>query len=111
MKRIWQALLYSLSGFCFAWKDEAAFRQEVYAALVLVPLAFLLAPNRIALVLMLGSIALVFIVELLNTAVEASINRIGPEIHPLSKKAKDVASAAVMAALLNVVLVWGLLLL
>lgn len=110
MIRLWQALLYSLSGLVVAWHDEEAFRQEMVLAAVMLPLAFWLAPSLIALLLMVGSVLLVLVVELLNTAVEATINRIGPEIHPLSKKAKDTASAAVLIALLNAGLVWGALL-
>ena len=89
MIRIWKAWLYSLAGLRAAWRDEAAFRQEIMLAAVLVPLAFFLASDRISLVLMVGCVLLVLVVELLNTAIEAAINRISTEIHPLAKKAKD----------------------
>lgn len=111
MKRIWKAFLYSLSGFALAWRDEAAFRQEVLLALVLCPLAFGLAPDNISLALMLASVLLVLGVELLNTGIEAAIDRMGEERHPQSKKAKDVASAAVLLSLVNVAVVWAVLLL
>lgn len=89
-----------------AWRDEPAFRQEAVLAAVMLPAACFLAPDKFSLLLMTGSVLLVLALELVNTAVEASINRIGPEIHPLSKKAKDAASAAVLIALLNAGLVW-----
>ena len=110
MKRLWLAFLFSLDGLRAALRDEAAFRQEIIASVVLVPLAFYLAPNRISLVLMVGSLLLVLLTELLNTAIESAINRIGPELHPFAKKAKDTASAAVLIALVNVAFVWACLL-
>ena len=76
----------------------------------MVPAAFFLAPDKISLVLMIGSVLLVLAIELVNTAIEAAINRIGSEIHPLSKKAKDAGSAAVLIALVNVGVVWVVLL-
>lgn len=106
MKHLWNAFLYSLSGLTAAWRDEPAFRQEAVLAVVAIPLAFYIAPNGISLALMTGSILLVLIVELLNTAIEATTNRIGADIHPLVKKAKDTASAAVLVALVNTVVVW-----
>jgi diacylglycerol kinase (ATP) len=111
MKRLWFAFLYSLSGLAAAWRDEAAFRQEVILAAVVIPWAIILAPNKLSLLLMIGSVLLVLVLELLNTAVEACINRIGPEIHPLSKKAKDTASAAVFIGLAHMLLVWSVILL
>lgn len=110
MKRIWLAFLYSIYGLTAAWRDEAAFRQEVVLAAIMLPAAFFLAPDKIALLLMVGSVLLVLALELLNTAVEASINRIGLEIHPLAKKAKDTASAAVLVALINAGFVWTVIL-
>ncbi len=106
MNRIIKAFFYSLAGLKAAWKDEEAFRQEVLLSALLIPLAFFLAPDKISLILMVGSVVLVLVVELLNTAVEAAINRISSEIHPLSKKAKDTASAAVLLSLLMVGFVW-----
>ena len=106
MKRLWKAFFYSLHGILAAWKDEPAFRQEILLFFVLIPCAIYFAPDKISLILMLGSLFLVLIVELLNTAIEATVNRIGEEIHPLAKKAKDTASAAVLFALVNLVVVW-----
>lgn len=110
MKRIWLAFLYSIHGFIAAWRDERAFKEEVVLAAVMIPAAFYVAPDKISLILMIGSVLLVLALELVNTAVEAAIDRIGPEIHPLSKKAKDAASAAVLIALINTGLVWGIIL-
>jgi diacylglycerol kinase (ATP) len=106
MSRIIKAFFYSLAGIKAAWQDEAAFRQEALLAAILIPLAFVLAPDKISLILMAGSVLLVLIVELLNTGIEAAINRIGSEVHPLSKKAKDSASAAVLLSLLLAGFVW-----
>lgn len=107
MKRLWFAFWHSVDGMKTAWRDEAAFRQEVLAALVLIPCAFYVAPDRISLVLMVGSVLLVLAVELLNSAIEASIDRHGGELHPLSKKAKDTASAAVLVALVIAGFTWA----
>ncbi|WP_417908836.1 diacylglycerol kinase [Candidatus Electronema sp. PJ] len=105
-----KALGWSLAGLATAWQ-ETAFRQEIYALCILVPLAFVLGQGGIEHAVLLGSLLLVLIAELLNTAVEAAIDRIGPERHPLSGRAKDLASAAVFIALLNAALVWLLILL
>ena len=111
MKRIWNAWLYSLAGLKAAWRDEAAFREELILAAILIPLACVIAPNKFALLLMIGSILLVLITELINTAIEAAIDRHGEERHPQSKKAKDAGSAAVFIALVQVGLVWAVCLL
>src|SRR5690606_6960341 len=87
------------SGLRETYKTEAAFRQEVWLAAAGIPLACLIAPDRVALALMAGSLLLVLAVELLNSAVEAAIDRHGAERHPLAKKAKDAGSAAVLGAL------------
>jgi diacylglycerol kinase (ATP) len=107
MRRLWKALFYSLDGLKAAWRDEAAFRQDVALVLVSVPFALWLAPDRISLALMLASGVLVLVVELLNTGIEAAIDRHGEERHPQSKKAKDCGSAAVLVALTLMVVVWG----
>ncbi len=107
MKRIWLAFLYSLSGLRLAFAEEAAFRQEIFLSILLFPLAFFLADSGVELALMWFSVLLVLMLELVNSAVEAAIDRMGTEIHPLSKKAKDTASAAVLIALVNVAVVWG----
>ena len=110
MKRLISAFFYSIHGLQAAWIEEMAFKQEVVLLLVLVPLAVYLAPSRIALILMLGSYGLVIVTELLNSALEATIDRIGLEKHPLSKKAKDLGSAAVFISLLITIMTWLLLL-
>lgn len=111
LTRIVKAFGYTCDGLKNAFREDIAFRQEVYMAAVMVPLAVILAPNHLSLVLMIASVFLVMIVELLNTGIEAAIDRIGPEFHPLSKKAKDVGSAAVFLALVNMAVVWLLVLL
>lgn len=111
LRRIWNALFYSLHGLRAAWRHEAAFRQEVVLALILLPLAFFLGGDNMARALMMGSVLLVLVVELLNSALEAIVDRISLEAHPLAKRAKDIGSAAVFLSLMNVLLVWGLLLL
>ena len=97
--RVWHAGLISLAGLRAGW-SEPAFRQEAIAAIVLLPAAFWLGRDWTETALLAGSVLLVMIVELLNTAVEAAIDRIGPEWHDLSKRAKDMGSAAVLLSLL-----------
>ncbi len=108
--RIAHAFVYSMQGFRAAIKHEAAFRQEMIIALILVPTAFWLTTDPLHLMAMLGSILLVLIVEILNSAIEAVVDRTGDEPHPLAGRAKDMGSAAVFLALLNVILMWGLVL-
>ena len=110
LRRIVNALGYSLAGLRAAYHHECAFRQEVWLAVVLVPLAFYLGETAIERVLMVSAVLLVLIVELLNSALEATLDRISFEHHLLIKRAKDIGSAAVLLALLNVVVVWVLLL-
>jgi diacylglycerol kinase (ATP) len=86
---------------------ETAFRQEVMAAIVLFPLAFWLGQNWLEVALLAGSVVLVMVVELLNTGIETAIDRIGPEWHSLSKRAKDMGSAAVLLSLLLSLAIWG----
>ncbi len=111
LRRVWNALFYSMAGLRAAYRHEDAFRQEVALAAVLVPLALLLPASAVGRAMMIASVLLVLIVELLNSAVEAAIDRISLEQHRLSKRAKDIGSAAVMLALLNVLAVWSLVLL
>ena len=99
LNRVWHAAGYSLAGLRAGWY-ETAFRQEALAALVLIPAAFWLAQSWIETVLLAGTVLLVLMVELLNTGIEAAIDRIGPEWHELSKRAKDMGSAAVLLSLL-----------
>ena len=110
LKRIVNALFFSFAGLRAAWRNEAAFRQECALILVLTPLAFWLGDSAIERSLLIGSCWLVLIVELLNSAVEAIVDRVSTERHELSGRAKDLASAAVFLSLLLMMLVWGLIL-
>lgn len=109
--RIVQALGFSLQGLRAAWQHEAAFRQEILVAVLLVPLGLWLGTNGVERALLVGSWLLVMVVELLNSAIEAVVDRIGPESHELSGRAKDAGSAAVLGAIVFAVLVWALVLL
>ena len=111
LRRVWNALFYSMAGLAAAFKHEAAFRQEVVLAAILIPLTFWLPVSQLGRALMIAAVLLVLIVELLNSALEATVDRVSVEQHPLAKRAKDIGSAAVLVALLNVVVVWGLVLL
>ncbi|WP_375751857.1 diacylglycerol kinase [Vibrio sp. HN007] len=105
-KRLINASIYSSQGLRAAFKNEAAFRQEVLAALIMLPLAFYLDVDSTYRVLMVSTVLLVMIVELLNTAVESVVDRIGPEFHELAGRAKDTGSAAVMVAMVLCGYVW-----
>lgn len=105
LRRAWYATGYSLAGLRSAWA-ETAFRQEAIAAVVMLPLAFALGRGWVEVALLAGSVLLVMIVELLNTCVESAIDRISPEWHPLSKRAKDMGSAAVLLSLLLAGGIW-----
>ena len=111
LRRIWNAFSYSLSGLRAAYRNEDAFRQESLLATLLIPLALFMSVPGFGKALMIGSVLLVRIVELLNSAVEAAIDRISLDRHRLSKRAKDIGSAAVLIALINVVTTWSLVLL
>ena len=111
LRRIWNALFYSVEGLRAAYRHEDAFRQEVWLAAILVPLAFFLPATQIGKALMVASVLLVLIVELLNSAIEATVDRVSLENHRLAKRAKDIGSAAVMISLVNVAVVWLLVLL
>lgn len=104
--RLWHATGYSLAGLRAAW-TEAAFRLEACLAIVLVPLAFFVGRTWTEVALLAGSLLLLMVVELLNTAVEAAIDRIGPERHALSKRAKDLGSAAVFLTTLLAGAIWA----
>ena len=110
LRRIWNALFYSFDGFAAAFRHEDAFRQEVLLAAILVPIAFFLPATGAGRALMIGAVMLVLVVELLNSAVEAAVDRTSVENHPLAKRAKDIGSAAVFVALVNVPVVWLLVL-
>lgn len=109
--RLWAALHYSAAGLRSAFQNEDAFRLEVMLAVILIPLVFFLPVTNLGRALMLGAVSVVLIVELINSAIEATVDRISIERHPLAKRAKDIGSAAVFIALLNVVVVWSLVLL
>jgi len=110
LQRIWNAFLYSLDGLRAAFRHEDAFRQEVLLAALLIPAAFFLPAGGMGRALMIGSVLLVLIVELLNSAVEAAVDRISLEDHKLAKRAKDIGSAAVFLSLVNVPVIWLLVL-
>lgn len=111
LRRLWNALGYSLAGFHAAYKHEDAFRQEVLLATILIPLALWLPLDYLGKAMMIASVLLVIIVELLNSAIEATVDRISLENHDLAKRAKDIGSSAVLVSLINVLLVWSLVLL
>ncbi len=106
LRRVWNAFNYSLSGLKAAYLCEDAFRQEVWLALLLIPAALLLPLPWLGRGLMIGSVLLVLLVELLNSAIEAVVDRVSLENHRLAKRAKDIGSAAVLVALVNVLVVW-----
>ncbi|TAJ75808.1 MAG: diacylglycerol kinase [Gallionellaceae bacterium] len=110
IKRLMNAFKYSCAGLREAYRNEDAFRQEVRLAIVLLPLAFWLEPTMFGRALMVGSVLLVIIVELLNSAIEATVDRISLDDHSLAKRAKDIGSAAVLMSLLNLIAVWTLVL-
>lgn len=110
-RRLYRASRYSLQGMRYAYRNEAAFRQEAVAALVLLPAGLWLGQTNIERALLVLTVLLVLIVELLNSALEAAVDRIGLERHVLAGVAKDMGSAAVLLALLAWALVWGLVLL
>lgn len=110
LKRVWNALFYSIDGMKAAFRHEDAFRQEVFLAMLLVPAALLTPATGLGKALMIAVVLLVLIVELLNSAVEAAVDRISLENHKLAKRAKDIGSAAVLLALINVPVVWSLVL-
>lgn len=109
LRRVWNAALYSLAGLRATWRNEAAFRQEVMLTLILIPAAFWYGGSAVQRILLIGSCVLVLIVELLNSAIEAAIDRIGDDEHKLSGRAKDMGSAAVFISLWLVLLTWVLI--
>lgn len=111
LTRVRNAFFYSMAGLSAAYKNEDAFRQEVLLALILVPLTFFLPVSGIGRAIMIGSILLVLMIELLNSAIEATVDRISIEHHSLAKQAKDIGSAAVFVALANMAIMWTLVLL
>lgn len=109
--RLWSALFYSLDGLSAAFRHEDAFRQEVLLALILVPIALHTPASGVGKALMVASVLLVLVIELVNSSIESVTDRVSLEDHVLAKRAKDMASAAVMVSLINVPVVWLLVLL
>ena len=105
--RVVNAWRYSLDGLAGAWRTEGAFRQEVICAAILIPIACLVPVPILERALLIAAVLMVIVVELLNSAMEAAVDRISLDRHPLSKKAKDTGSAAVLVAIVIAMLVWG----
>jgi len=108
--RIIQACGYSVAGLKAAWINEAAFRQELYSTIILIPLALILGENGVEQALLISGLFLVLIAELINSGIEAIADCLTTERHPLIKRAKDVGSAAVLIAICYTAIVWGLIL-
>jgi len=106
--RIVDAFGYSMKGFAATWKYEAAFRQEVVLAAILIPTSFWLAQTHIELILLISSVFWVLMAELANSSVEAVVDRTGSEHHDLSGRAKDIGSALVFMSLVLLAIVWGI---
>lgn len=109
LKRLVNAARYSVDGLKATFSDEAAFRQELLACLILIPLAFWRAPDALSLAMMIGSLMLVLVVELINSAIESVVDLHSTEIHPLAKKAKDAGSAAVLVMIAITTITWVLI--
>ena len=109
MRRILRALVFSIAGLRAAWRNEPAFRQECVATLVLMPAAFWIGETATQRALLIGTCWLVLIVELLNSAVESAVDRVGTDHHQLSGRAKDLGSASVLVSIALSLLVWGLI--
>ena len=109
-KQIYKALKWSLKGLAATWKFEASFRHEVYLCIVFFPLGLWLGHGAVEKVMLVGSLFLVLSAEILNSAIEAVVDKTTPEFHELAGRAKDMGSAAVFVLMMNVLLCWGLLL-
>jgi diacylglycerol kinase (ATP) len=107
LRRILHATRYSAQGFLHAWRHEAAFRQELLLTALMLPLAVWLGRDAFEVLLLCATLILVLIVELLNSAIEATVDRVGQEHHELSGRAKDLGSAAVFLSLFLVGVTWG----
>ena len=107
--RLVDATKYSWLGYKAGFKNEAAFREELFLGTILLPTAIIFAESSVELALLLGSLFLVLIVELLNSGIEAVVDRISDEHHELSGRAKDLGAAAVMTALINVIVIWAVI--
>ena len=111
IRRLIDATRYSLRGLSYGWKKEAALRYEIYALLVAIPVAWALGKGAVERALMIGSALLVVVVEVINSAIEITVDRIGKDHHELSGLAKDLASAAVFCAIVLALVVWSILVL
>lgn len=109
IQRVFDATKYSIKGFKAAYQHEAAFRQELLLLIIAIPLAFILTHGALERVLLISSVMIILLVELLNSAIEAVVDRVGSELHELSGRAKDIASAAVFVALANAAITWALI--
>lgn len=110
LKRVFRTTGFSLKGLKAAWENEAAFRQEAVLAIVMLPIALLVNISTSERILLIMTLMIVLIVELLNSAIEAVVDRVGDEIHPLSGQAKDIASAAVFLSLAMCAITWAMVL-
>lgn len=110
LRRVWNAFHYSLDGLKAAWRHEDAFRQEAVLGAFLIPVGLWLGESGVERALLVGSVVFALIVEILNSAIEATVDRISLEDHELAKRAKDLGSAAVLLALLLTLIVWGFVL-
>lgn len=108
--RLFKATIYSIQGLKAAFKNEAAFRLELFLSIVLIPAGLCLGNNGTERALLVGSLLLVLVIELLNSGIEAIVDRFGGDLHELSGRAKDVGSAAVLISLINVIVIWSLVL-
>ena len=111
VRRIVRATESTLAGLAAAVRHEAAFRQELLLAAIFIPLGLFLGESGVERAVLIGSVLGLLVVELLNTAVEATVDRVSTDLHPVSKRAKDLASAAVGLALVSVIAIWALVLL
>lgn len=109
VQRVMDAFGYSVKGLAASWKHEAAFRQEVVMAVILIPAAFWLAQTHIELILLIGSVFWVLMAELANSALEAVVDRIGSERHEISGRAKDMGSALVFLSLMLLAIIWAII--
>jgi diacylglycerol kinase (ATP) len=107
---LWNSTKYSLQGLKAAFKTEVAFRLELYASIILIPLAFFIGQTIIEKLLLITSLLLILIIELINSAIETIVDRIGREYHELSGRAKDIGSAAVLVTLIYAFSVWAIIL-
>lgn len=108
-KKLWLSTRFSMAGLKVAFVDEQAFRLEVFLAIILVPVAFFIEVTNVEKVLLIGSVFLLLIAELVNSAIEAVVDRISKQKHVLSGKAKDIGSAAVFLSAVNMTFVWGII--